>query len=194
MPNSTLQEVRTALADLSKAGRTSVDIPALSTFLDALERDLPIESEIRKLNHESQLAQQKLEQERNLAHYRATVDGETEMFRSVIETAKATLNTSILVNGGASVALLALLGNLVGRPQPISPALQQGLIVSLAFFAAGVLSGAIATSSTYLSQFCYHNEYRRTGIAFHSLTVVLVLSTYVTFALGLSNAYYAFRP
>lgn len=194
MPNHTLQEIRKALADLSTAGRTSVDIPALSAFLDALERDLPIESEIRKLNHESQLAQQKLEQERNLAHYKATVDSETEMFRSVIDTAKAALNTSILVNGGASVALLALLGNLVARPNPTPPALQQGLIVSLAFFAFGVLLGAIATSSTYLSQFCYQNERRRIAIAFHSLTAVLVLSTYVTFALGLSNAYYAFHP
>jgi len=73
MRNQTIQHIRDALTEVETSGQTSVDIAALRRFCDALEQDLPVDSEVRKLNHDSKLA-----------HYKATVDAKNEMFRSVL--------------------------------------------------------------------------------------------------------------
>ncbi|MBS3911210.1 MAG: hypothetical protein KGZ70_10800 [Hydrogenophaga sp.] len=194
MPNTPIDQIRTALAEVRGSGQTAVDIAALLTFLDSVEADAPADAEIRKLNHDSQLTQYKAEHERHLAYYKASTDAEQEMFKSVIETAKTALSTSILVNGGATVALLAFLGNLLAKSQPAAAAMQAALNVSIICFALGVLLGAAATGTTYCAQYCYHRDFRRSAVTFHVLTVVLILSTYIAFASGLIGAYHAFLP
>ena len=119
-------------------------------------------------------------------------DARVEEFRSVIETAKVALTTAILVNGGASVALLALLGNLLSKSQTTSPQVPAALVNSLSAFALGVLLGAIATGTTYLTQYCYHMEFRRSAAGFHISTVSLVLATYAAFLVGVVFAYHGF--
>jgi len=57
----------------------------------------------------------------------------------------------------------------------------------------GVLLGGMATGSTYLAQFCYHQEHKRSAVAFHVATVVLVLASYAAFATGAWGAYHAFK-
>jgi hypothetical protein len=175
---SPLEKLRNALAELQKSGQESVDISTLINFVDSIEAHRPLDPELRKLQHES-----------NLAKYKADADGKLEMFRSVMESAKSALSTSILVNGGASVALLALIGNLAGKSPAISPLVQPGLASAMAAFALGVLLGALATGGTYCSQYLYQRQWWSVGAVFHTLTASLVVASYVAFAAGIYYAY-----
>lgn len=180
MANSpTFATVLAELAKLQAAGQRVVDIASLIDFLRAVESQAPPDAELRKLQHDSALAQYKAEREIAL-----------EMLRSVIETAKTALTTSILVNGGASVALLALVGTLSAGKSPT--AVSVALVYALVSFACGVLLGAIATGATYFTQYCYEQQFRRSAVGFHVFTVLLILGSYIAFAVGVISAYHAF--
>ena len=173
-----IAHIRKALDEVLASGQQFVHVPTLLQFLFEVERDAPIASETRKLQHES-----------NLTAYRAQHEASLEMFRSVLAAGKAALTASILVNGGASVALLAFLGNSwkanIGQPA-------QALVFAMVLFAAGVLAGAIASGLTYVTQFCYSREWARSGVGFHIGTIILVAISYVLFACGIVTAYHAF--
>lgn len=172
--------IRAAVIQVQQSGQQFVAITPLLEFLQSVELQAPLDSETRKLQHDS-----------NLAHYKADVDHGIEMLRSVLDTAKTALTTSILVNGGATVALLAFLGNIIGKTPPVPEAMRETLVLSLMFFACGVLAGAIATGSTYVAQYCYHEGWKRSGIGFHITTLFLVVVSYLTFLGGVVSAYHA---
>ena len=176
-----IAKVRTALVEVQTSGQQVVAIPALLDFLQAVEQEAPLDSETRKLQHES-----------NLAYYRAQREHAIEMLRGVVESGKIALTTSILVNGGATVALLAFLGNVLARCASGPVAIQAPLVMAIMFFAAGVLSAAVATGSTYVTNYCYTESWRRLAIGFHILTVALVVGAYVAFLGGMVSAYHAF--
>jgi hypothetical protein len=175
-----IAKIRVALVQVQTSGQQVVAIPALLDFLRAVEQEAPLDSEIRKLEHES-----------NLAYYRAQREHAIEMLRGVVESAKIALTTSILVNGGATVALLAFLGNLLVKSAGPVP-MQAPLVVAIMFFSGGVLVAAMATGSTYVTNYCYMQDWKRSGIGFHVFTVALVIGAYVAFTGGLVAAYHAF--
>ena len=175
------KRVKDALTGLQGSGRQSVDISPLLEFIEKAEADSPFDGDLVKMSHEFELARMKLNQ-----------DGKLEEFRSVIDTAKVALSTSILVNGGATVALLALIGNLLAKAQPGSLPTPPSLVWALVSFAVGVLAGAIATGTTYSAQYCYHMEHKRLAVTFHASTVILVLGSYAAFVTGIVNSYRAF--
>lgn len=190
---TSIQKVRAAVVDVEQSGQKSVDIQALLNFLTSVESELPLDIEMMKLNHATKLAHDKALHDGALAQYKAEVDGQNEMFRSVIDTGKTALTTSILVNGGATVALLALIGNLLAKAVPGQAAiLAPGLLSAVVSFAAGVLLGAVATGATYCTQYCYHHEHSKSATTFHIATFVFVVSTYVAFAIGVGLAYHGF--
>jgi hypothetical protein len=172
--------IRDAVIQVQQSGQQFVAISPLLEFLQSVELQAPLDSETRKLQHDS-----------NLAQYRAKVDNGIEMLRSVLDTAKTALTTSILVNGGATVALLAFLGNIIGKTPSVPEAMWETLVLSVVFFACGVLAGAIATGSTYLAQYCYHEDWKRSGIGFHITTIAFVFASYLTFLGGVISAYHA---
>lgn len=102
------------------------------------------------------------------------------------------LKSSLLINGGASVAMLAFIGNVWGKQNGFSCLLEQ-LALSLAFFVFGVLSAAIAAGFTYLSQAGYAGEFgkisNKIGVVSHVVTVLSVVASYFLFAKGALVAY-----
>jgi hypothetical protein len=176
-----IAKIRNALVQVQESGQQVVAIPPLLEFLRAVEQEAPLDSETKKLQHET-----------NLAYYRVQHEHAIEMFRSVVESGKIALTTSILVNGGATVALLAFLGNMIGKSPPVLGPMQVTLVVSLMFFAGGVLAAAVATGSTYVTQYCYTEGWRRSATGFHVLTVALVVGAYLAFLGGMVAAYHAF--
>jgi hypothetical protein len=70
-------------------------------------------------------------------------------------------------------------------------ALQALLVGSLMYFAGGVLAGAVATGSAYLTQSCYGNQWNRWGIVFQIMSVILVVGTYLAFLGGVVSTYHA---
>jgi hypothetical protein len=91
------------------------------------------------------------------------------------------------MNGGAAVALLALVGHLAS----VDAGRIRGLAPSLATFVTGVLVAALASGATYISQWFYasNQSWDKTGLAFNILAILLGLGSYVVFAVGMWRGY-----
>lgn len=174
-----IENIRTAIGQVQASGKEFVNIPSLYTYLDELEKAVPTSLQTAEFQHQS-----------NLEWYKAVQQSNLEMFRSVITTGQTALRTSLLINGGATIAVLTFLGNMrthlrgIGLHYP----LEEPLVNSLVLFGFGVLLGAIATGTTYLSQSTYHHGWVKSGHGFLIATVCLVIATYFVFGFGLLTA------
>ncbi len=126
----------------------------------------------------------------NLAQYEAERSRSLESFRSVILTGQAALKSAILINGGASVALLAFLGH-IWNTEPPAPVVA-GLTQSLLFFLIGVLLSAMAAGTTYLTQAFYDGGWDKTGMGINFINILLVVSAYYLYLKGGLAAYSTF--
>lgn len=174
-----ISNIRGILTKLRKTGQEFVSIDAFFEYLSNLESAMPDSEELRKLQHDS-----------NLAHYRAVHETNLEMFKSVIEAGRTALTSCILVNSGATVALLAYLGNYLSKNPTAEPS--QELVLGLVLFATAVLLGAVAAGVRYLSQASYFNDRHCTGTGLNIFSIVLVVGAYVLFGFGIYEAYQAF--
>jgi ABC-type multidrug transport system permease subunit len=115
-----------------------------------------------------------------------------EMFRTVILAGQNALKTAFLMNGGATVALLAFLGKLSDQHQDKIAIFSSSLIV----FVFGVLAITLASGSTYLSQAFFaagsKSWEQKTGFWLNILTIAFCLSSYGLFIWGAIRAYKAF--
>jgi hypothetical protein len=173
-----IEKVRKALNDLEANGQKLVSTEGLRNFLDSVEKEAGASIELSKLRHESHLTQYKAERELAI-----------ELFRSVISSGQHALKTSILVNGGAAVALLAFVSNVWTKTQ--APQVARALTLSIVYFGIAVLVGAVSTGTTYVTQYFYERSHDKTGLVFHVFTVLLVISSYVLFGLGVFSVYEA---
>lgn len=178
-----IAEIKKSLTQVKQSGQAIVTVDAFEKYLDALGRAVAKSGEI-----DVKLAE--YAHERNLAHYDAIQAHNREMLRSVIAYGQAALKSTILINGGAAAALLAFIGNVWGAK--LSMVTVSGLTNSVLFFAFGVGAAALGTACTYCTQYCYTGHWKKTGVAFHILTVVLVLAAFGFFGFGAYEAYSGF--
>ncbi|MBI3705409.1 MAG: hypothetical protein HY244_16550 [Rhizobiales bacterium] len=86
-----------------------------------------------------------------------THDREAGLHRTFLEaaskSAEVTVKTSIIVNGGAAVAILAFIGGLVGK-DVVGIKQVTDITSSLMWFASGVASGVGALAFIYLTNYC----------------------------------------
>jgi len=104
-----------------------------------------------------------------------------ELFKSAITSGENAIKAAMLINAGASVAVLAFLGNLVSK----APHVKLGEFpTAMLCFVAGVLVTAIASGFTYFTQHCYNHGRKKTGDVTNMLAIAFVSSSYFLFALG----------
>jgi hypothetical protein len=182
------RQLRDIVADLKTKGVESIRSDNLIKYLDEAVRDLestaarPSEATIERYKAE---LQKWVEEHRNI-HAQGI-----EMFRSVIQAGQNALRTAFLMNGGASVALLAFVGHLSN----VAPEKVPTLAPSLAVFVTGVLVAALASSVTYLSQWFYAGEaswQKKTGFVLNIAAILVGLGAYGVFAFGVWKAYRVF--
>ena len=77
------------------------------------------------------------------------------MFKSVVEAGINALKSSMIINGGAAIALLAFIGNILKEPKASSVISVSCIGYALLIFVLGTGFGGTATGSRYLSQFFY---------------------------------------
>ena len=157
----------------------------LASVVQRLEKDGPQFSQASVEQYKAEL--QKWVEENKFQHAQRL-----ELFRSVIAAGQNALKTSLLMNGGGSVALLAFIGHLSTSSQSSKVPL---LAQSLCLFVFGVLSITVASGFTYLSQFFYAGELgwgRNMGYLMHVLSVLLAIGSYFLFAWGVFEAYQVF--
>ncbi|MBY7910224.1 hypothetical protein KW420_10625 [Vibrio fluvialis] len=174
-----IQEVRKALGNTKQAGEKSVSIEAMDNFMAQLEKRAEQVGEFNKLEHERLLKEFEANNARNIAASQNMTSHNIEMFKSVITAGQAALKSSMIINGGAAAALLAFTGKIwtEGSTKLVTNALTHSILL----FCIGVLLAAFATGTTYLSQFSYASEWRKTGIFINALSVGSVLSSYGVF-------------
>lgn len=181
------QELRNIVDDLKTKGVESIRSENLIKYLDEALRDLstserPSEATIERYKAE---LQKWVEEHKNIQ-----AQG-VEMFRSVIQAGQNALRTAFLMNGGASVALLAFVGHL----SSVAPEKVPALAPSLAVFVGGVLVAALASGVTYLSQWFYAGEpssQKKIGFALNIAAILLGLGAYGVFGFGMWRAYRVF--
>ena len=112
-----------------------------------------------------------------------------EMFRSVILAGQNALKTAFLMNGGATIALLAFLGKLSDQHQEKIAIFANGLLI----FVIGVLIIVVASGATYLSQWFYaKSKCEKVGYTLNMFVVLLGLASYGFFIWGAIVTYKAF--
>lgn len=175
---------RKQLEQVQAQGEQQVQVSALRTYLDALERDAGASQEFRKREHEGMLS-----------HFAAKNQHSIEMLKAVLEAGKSALHALLIINGGAVVALLGVMSNLVGKPG--GALLAKYLSLPLLQFGIGVLIAAVGFAFRYLSQACYsekltpNDRYDAWGNKLRYIAILLAVSGYVLFGFAMVNAYYA---
>ncbi len=188
-PKQFIEAHRAALAEAEKAGLASVPTTMLHKVFDDLEAQIDAGS--------TQLNPIELEKFRSdlagsQAYQEHVHNWSIEGFRQVIALGQSTLKSLMLINGGAAVALLAFLGNLVTRTDSSHIVPFAG---SMRLFVIGVFLSAVAYATTYFSQLFYSGEkpwQRRTGLALHVVTSLVGAGSLATFLCGAHAAYLGF--
>ena len=181
---------RTALKEAEASGLTAIQTGTLHKIFDDLEKQLALGS---NQPHPLELEKFRSDLAGSLAYQEHVHNWSLEGFRQIIALGQSTLKSMMLINGGAAVALLAFLGNLITRSGP------SGSIVAFAdsmrLFVIGVFLAAIAYATTYFSQLFYDGEkdwQRRTGLVFHVVTSLVGAASLALFLWGAHAAYYGF--
>ena len=174
------------LETMRSAGRQTVSISAIQRLIRAIDPgDL---TEAQRLNHAAKMSHWQAQVDSGIEQFRADNVASMEMFKSVLEAGKTALNTCILINSGAVVALLAFTGNIMSKP-PQAGNYSAGLVGDLAWamsiFALGVLTSAIAAGAAYCAQLIYARGTGKHHInLFHRIAIGCVVAAYASFMAG----------
>ena len=181
---------RTALKEAETSGLTAVQTSTLHSIFDDLEAKLTSE---QNQPHPLELEKFRSDLAGSLAYQEHVHSWSLEGFKQVIALGQSTLKSLMLINGGAAVALLAFLGNLVTRSDPSANIV--AFADSMRMFVIGVFLAAVAYATTYFSQLFYAGAkkwQRRTGLVFHVLTTLVGTASLIAFLWGALVAYDAF--
>lgn len=180
-----LTAVRDVVQEQKEKGERSIDCDSLIRYLTTIAEPLADVSEAVNLER----AKAELQREAEIGRFDSEM--RLEMFRSVITAGQGAIRSSMILNGGASVALIAFIGHLV----QFSPRNIQPFASSLVFFACGVFSIALVGGLTYLSQWLFASNRKAAqdwGFILNLACIVVGVLSYVFFGAGLYLAYGGF--
>jgi hypothetical protein len=186
-----IEAFRHQLDQVTAQGVDQVQVSALRNYLNALEQDAGASQEYRRQKHEGMLA-----------HYTAQNQHSIEMLKAVLEAGKSALHALFIINGGAVIALLGVIGSLAGKDGGAKFASM--LALPLLFFGVGVLAGAVGFSFRYFSQACYSesekedDKHQKLGHFFRYAAIASVFVGFSVFGYAMYGAYkavtYGFMP
>ena len=182
-----IHDLRTSVAGFKAQGNTALPIAGLEACLAEMEQIAGTQEEpsaeveqrndaIRQFEHD--FAAWKLQVP--LQHA-----SRLEMLKSVIEAGQAALWSAIIINGGAAVALLAFLGNLLTtQAEDVDTFPISGIGAALLVFLLGVGCAGLAGGIRYLVQASYCLGWRTSGIALNLVAIGLGLASFAAFFWG----------
>ena len=125
---------------------------------------------------------------------------EVELHRSTMDLAKGALKVSLVINGGAALAILAFIGNIWSKDGGESFSIALAYVIS--YFCIGLLVAAFAVAVAYFRQYSYSTDYIRgnpkpgddgiqrgskTTTCLQWISVLLVFTSLVLFGFGVSE-------
>lgn len=181
-----LTQIRQALKETKTQGHMIVSIEAMENYLKLFDKHVGNESYNKSESYEFELAKFKAENDRNIANSSNETAHSVEMFKSVVNAGQSALKASMVINGGGAAALLAFTGKI--WETTTSALVANSLTCSILIFCLGVLSAALATGTTYLSQYAYSGDWFKTGHSFNVLSISAILGSYALFGYGAFKA------
>lgn len=180
-----IQQFRKDLDSRENLGQITFHLDGLRLYLDAMEKETGISENAINRQHAALLADVDARNQNNL-----------EMFRAVIEAGKTTLNSLMIVNGGAVVAMFGVMANLAGQKSGDGKALALNLALPMLLFGIGVVLAVVGFGFRYFSQdlYAYTNGKDRKLIAAHTfkaLAVIAAISGYSIFLIAVFKSYKA---
>jgi hypothetical protein len=178
-------ELKQTIKKLQSDGVDSVKSVNLITYLDEVIKSP--NPEVDQANLESYRAELQLWVEENKKVHSWDLEG----FKSVISAGQNALKTAFLMNGGATVAMLAFVGKLSDDHVSQIPVFASAMV----FFVIGVLLVTISSGFTYMSQWFYFKPkkwQKNTGFWLNIAAILSSLSSYGLFIAGVMRSYRAF--
>lgn len=182
-----IQLIRYDIERARSGGGTSLPIVNLETLLSAAEKEVEDGSSFMAT---AMIKHAELLHQSNLASYAAQSASGLELFKSVIEMAKVTVTSLILINGGSAVALLAFIGHLASAgnsPTPISSFAKPLLYFVIEVFAAAFFGGLIL-----LTQKLYGERWPRCAKVTSWISGFIGLGSFAAFGAGSYFGYKVF--
>lgn len=124
------------------------------------------------------------------SRHKAELEGNLEVLRSVFIYGQSALKTTILINGGAAIAVMAFLARYVSVENQIAN--MQLFLSALFIFGMGVLFGSLTIGFTYLTQFFFSQSRDKLGTTFQVVSIILGISSLITFGVGIWFSYQGF--
>ncbi len=185
-----ISQLKQDLSDLKNQGSDNVNIDSLSEYLSEQEEIASLSSLEHEHAHARSLEHYKAKNEYELKKWEIDNQHSIEMFKSVILSGQTALKSSLLVNGGAAVAILGFFSKAWSNNVP--DVVLKALPSSLLFYVMAILCAAIATGFTYVSQGYFQHDKDTLGKAMRIMAIVLIICSYVGFGMGSFQAYAAF--
>ncbi len=169
------KDFKMTILELSAEGRKTLKISNIVKYLDEVienpnqelpEANLTLDFRSLELDHESNL----------------------ENFKAVIAAGQNAIRTMVLINGAATIAILAFIGNLSVSNQAQITIMAPTLLP----FAIGTFLGGVTSGATYLTQWLYANQKtEKFGFAMNIICIIAGLSSFIAFLLGIFKVYFA---
>ena len=175
--------MKALIEDIKSKGTAAIYCDNLIAYLHEVENSPEAEPTAIEIEHH------KAELQRSIEANKHVHEAQLEMFRSVITAGQNAIKSSFLLNGGASIALLAFIGHLAEfKPEKITD-----FASCMLPFAFGVLAIAMTSGFTYLSQWFYASSNpisRKFGFGVNVLCITLGIGSYFLFVWGLLSTYH----
>lgn len=192
--NEIIQIYTSAIRDAVAQGAESVSVSELER-VNGLIIAMAAESPEDVAVGEASLERYKAQLSADADNRKSLHEFNMEMLRATIMSGQSALKGSLLINGGAAIAVLAFLGNAWTKDFPRHVLVDASFGLSL--FVWGVLAAATALGATYLSQAGFGSEFgrhsSRIGRFGRTLAIVLVITSYVLFACAAWQVYSSLR-
>lgn len=182
-----------AIAKAKEDGVEQIALEDLAAFGESLKKDSEKTPENVRVE-EALMEEYKIRLSGVLAENEQRHASGLEMLRATVSSGQAALQSALLINGGASAALLAFIGSIWSgqNAQQQIPA----IAYALSQFVWGVLVSAVAAGFTYLSQSGFGEEWgkasKNVGQIARLGAVLCVIAAYVLFGRGSWLSYVAF--
>lgn len=170
----------TIKADIDAAkneGVSSLDVDLLNNYLSSFETKTAHSEYERMIT----LAKFKEDSENYRADINHQAGAELAMFKSVITTGQSALKASLIINGGAALALLALFGKIWGSQT--GQLIIDSMALAIMMFSKGVLYAAFATGGAYLSQRIYSMKSQFYEFLGHVLSIIIIGFVFASYAM-----------
>ena len=116
----------------------------------------------------------------DFARVKAITDAELESFRALVQFGQGALRTSLLINGGATVALLSFFAATVSSVAAYSEHLKQALLT----YGIGVFLGALASGFGYAQAYSNYNDNDQRSKIHFQICFSLIFLSYIVFLIG----------